>query len=968
MAPPAPPTPTQQTIRVYNDRSRPPINIVSRFDTRTERQIVLWKDVQTIFKNAQYIRRGEQALSFLVDDNFDELKPRRIEAYPGEVLEVVLESTNPVNSSTSTSDSAFNQPETTPAPATQQPLNDSDRGAPSQPPSSNSGDARAADSRRASLRSRESFSERDARQGQHSRGSNNPVSQNDSEGSASPKSSEAFAQLRRPQAFVNTAAVPRIQGYLTQVKSLEWHEAPAPRLFIVLPRTFVEELTPNYSSYRLFWMCEYTNESSIAPHLDSHPGLDLDRPAEFFAKFGPHLLLNFQVFQYSRFNRFHEDGLKYLPDDDPHPGFDEAIWFLQNTLDMAKGEVELSLDIMIDHVRTIVDGLPEIERGSKSVGSYYSETWETENLPQLTPQNFTQLRSFLFKPGMRKSSSEEVHGLYRSTDVEGHVHWLCHSHLEHVHPFIKFGQTFMRNHGTPQYNTHAGQIIAEKGTPLAARLLYGILLSSPGFVSELIFHIGWEMTVEDLGHLRDVILRCRIVSLVLKGSDNHLTLPVHSQLISPTLAFSHIQSFTLENAQDVLKHVNPLSLTSSFTNLRTLRLTLKTNGQDLNAIRIRLLLVILNSPNLKILEVEWIEMEMVFTKEAFIWELAKRGFKNLSVHLKIQDQELSVLIDISQVRNVHLKISDLMSAGSNPHIYYGNVQTLTVKKCASILDPDTEAILERILSACTSLVTLTLTCNAIDFSPAERTVRKLVKDLSPACALERLILKEAAQNNITATFSLKGNQNDPMWNHQCRPMQVDVTVLDHHPGLELILINYATVIRTLNTTHRLGPRQLTFLSKVILQEESAQLESLLIALDDGQWRGYECIEQILEGCSSTLRQLTFVGSPGNSGDEALVLKTLALYKGRQLIIAPDRQLSIEGNIQAQHGRIASNGQPSSLPPSSSSEETRREWIEKVKRTISSDTVLVIVEDFEALCDIVPGVTADNISWLKKREK
>jgi len=926
------------------------------------------------------------------------LKPRRIEAFLGQVLDVVLEGST---SSAPTPDPA-SEPITTTAqpPPRPQPRSDHSR-EPSQPlfatfGVNNGGNAgttgsggntgRGSPAQTASHgnpgtkvdsgeRSRESSFGGSAQQGKQSQDPSTSSSDKNATASTTMGSttmgsttmgstSQDLAQLRRPQTYVDTGDVPRIHGYLTLVETLEWHETPSPRLFIVLPRTFVEDITPNYNTFRLFWMCEYMGDASITPHLDFHTGLDLDRPDEFFAKFGPHLLLNFRVFKYSRFNGFYEDsqqdnGNETRSNSDPHVSYDQAIELLKYTLNMSMVEVEASLDIMIDHVRTIVDGLPEVTRGNKSVGALYSETWETINLPQLTPQDFSLLRSFLCKPGMTKSGSAEVHNLYRSTDADGHVHWLCHAHLYHVHPFIKFGQTFMKNHGAPQYDSQKGQIVAEVETPLAARLLYGILVSSPGFISELVLQIGWNMSEEDLGYLRDVVVRCRLPSLVLKTPGNHLASPAHAEIIMSILEHNQLQSFTLENAQDVLKHVNPLSSTSLFNSLRTLRLKLDTNGQDLNAIRIRLLLVILNSPNLKVLEVEWMEMEKVFSKEAFLWEITKRPFRNLAIQLKVQDQEISMVLDRGNPNNhVHLEISDLVSAGSNPHIYYGSVQHLTVKKRADISDSSTEAILQLILAACSALVTLTLTCNAIDFSPTERIVRKIVMDLSPACALERLILKEAAQHNITATFSLAGNQNDLMYQRH-RPVQVDVTVLDHHPGLELILINYATVIRTLNTTHAQTSRQLTFVSKVILQEESSQLESLLIALDGGQLRGYECVEQILEGSSATLKQLTLVGSPGNVGDEDLFIKTLALYKGKRLILAGDRQVTKESNSGTQLGRSASTGQTSSA-------ETRRRWIEKVKGAVSKDTVVIIAEDFKALCDVVPGVTANNIAWLEKR--
>ncbi|KAG0262289.1 Vacuolar protein 8 [Mortierella polycephala] len=67
------------------------INIATRLDNKTGQHIVLWKDVQRVFENAKYITTGTTALSFMTDDNFEDILPLRIECQPGTVLEVVVD-------------------------------------------------------------------------------------------------------------------------------------------------------------------------------------------------------------------------------------------------------------------------------------------------------------------------------------------------------------------------------------------------------------------------------------------------------------------------------------------------------------------------------------------------------------------------------------------------------------------------------------------------------------------------------------------------------------------------------------------------------------------------------------------------------------------------------------------------------------------------------------------------------------
>ncbi|KAF9360809.1 hypothetical protein BGX26_007571 [Mortierella sp. AD094] len=67
------------------------VAIESQMDNITGERVVLWSDVQQVFQNARYVCKGESLISFLVDNEFEELQPLRILYHPGEVLDVALD-------------------------------------------------------------------------------------------------------------------------------------------------------------------------------------------------------------------------------------------------------------------------------------------------------------------------------------------------------------------------------------------------------------------------------------------------------------------------------------------------------------------------------------------------------------------------------------------------------------------------------------------------------------------------------------------------------------------------------------------------------------------------------------------------------------------------------------------------------------------------------------------------------------
>ncbi|KAF9287947.1 hypothetical protein BGZ88_008390 [Linnemannia elongata] len=72
-----------------------PVYIATRYDPNLKRNIILWSDVLRIFEKAQYVLHDRVSLSFLIDDNFQDITPLRIEAKTDVILDVVMSGTNP---------------------------------------------------------------------------------------------------------------------------------------------------------------------------------------------------------------------------------------------------------------------------------------------------------------------------------------------------------------------------------------------------------------------------------------------------------------------------------------------------------------------------------------------------------------------------------------------------------------------------------------------------------------------------------------------------------------------------------------------------------------------------------------------------------------------------------------------------------------------------------------------------------
>jgi hypothetical protein len=306
------------------------------------------------------------------------------------------------------------------------------------------------------------------------------------------------------------------------LQTYELHEYPIPRLFIILPKedtTRREKLTTLFvKRFRLYFLCEcgeHTrpndgSESKMSHeiHLARHEGYDLDRPNEFFRKYGSYVLALLQMLKYgvaaagmvvSPLNTFKvcegldqaEKSLKYL-EKDIVPMVDDAIKYLEGLSSVQDGTT-----------RPPEDGV------SNASATSLVEPVIMGKLEALEGADLRHLGSFL----KDKDEAKVLGNLYRTVTSEGHVKWVCLDHYRETYrasALKEFRNNLEANNG--EYDDRRGRVTIRLSSTLLAQQFYSILANTR-FVQELVISMAWDTTMDDFRILKNVIQRSIIYHL-----------------------------------------------------------------------------------------------------------------------------------------------------------------------------------------------------------------------------------------------------------------------------------------------------------------------------------------------------------------------------------------------------------------------------------------------------------------------
>ncbi|KAF9123415.1 hypothetical protein BGW39_008983 [Mortierella sp. 14UC] len=365
----------------------------------------------------------------------------------------------------------------------------------------------------------------------------------------------------------------KVAAILTQ--TYELHEYPIPRLFIVLPKedtTRTEKVTRGIKNiftkqFKLYFLCEcgdHTKPADGRPqnphlkheiHLARHDGYDIDRPIEFFEKYGSYILTVLLMLKYGvTIAGVIVPPLSQLKIVD---GLRDIVEDIDNVLKDIGPKVDSSI--------AYIEGLTGMQSqlSTSDPDATFTDSVILDGLEALEGADLRQLESFL------KSSDEGrvLGNLYRVVTSEGHVKWVCLDHYRENYR-VKAAQDLRDavEEIKGKYNEATGSVEIQLGTPIAARKFYSALESSR-FVQELDVTFDWSPTMQEFRDLRDAIKSTNIHHVRLQG--NGLDVPLsdlfnngrRSDPILQMMSGGKVQSLVLDGWEDFLDRIGTVPTT-----------------------------------------------------------------------------------------------------------------------------------------------------------------------------------------------------------------------------------------------------------------------------------------------------------------------------------------------------------------------------------------------------------------------
>ncbi|KAF9948927.1 hypothetical protein BGZ70_002007 [Mortierella alpina] len=356
----------------------------------------------------------------------------------------------------------------------------------------------------------------------------------------------------------------RVHAVLTQ--TYELHEYPIPRLFIVLPADTQRRdkvMSPFTTRFRLYFLCEcgehtkqqhgafsqdqktsstetgvnggnthYKDSSGSKMtthhiHLAKHEGYDLDRPNEFFRKYGSHILTLLQMLKYGIIAAgFVVPPLAQLG---LVEGIDKTCGDLGSSASGEKGGLDPKVDLAIQYLEDLAHGLAETRNSWNAVDRDNNDNLDRGELPTANESSDTQtqgsLRGLEALEGADlrhlstflkiKDESRVLGNLYRIVTHEGHVKWVCLDHYRETYrdsSLKQFREAVESNGGS--FEESKGKVKIRLSSSSTARQFLEAL-EQARFIQELTVALDWDTTMEDLRMLRDTLRKTNVVSLEL---------------------------------------------------------------------------------------------------------------------------------------------------------------------------------------------------------------------------------------------------------------------------------------------------------------------------------------------------------------------------------------------------------------------------------------------------------------------
>lgn len=306
----------------------------------------------------------------------------------------------------------------------------------------------------------------------------------------------------------------RIESLITQ--TYELHEYPIPRLFIVLPKYSNrrrDHLSPRKTlikQFRLYFLCECgehtkTEGSKISHeiHLAKHEGYDLDRPSEFFQKYGSYVMTIMEMLKIG----CAVAGI-FVPAIG-HLKLTEGINLLQKGLDFPHASAGTVVDDMIKYIQEQQNGADHDDPDKIKD----EERHKLDRAEVLEGADLRMLESYL----NIKDSGRALGNLYRMVTPEGHVKWVCMNHYrENYRSSVmqRLRDVVEVNKGT--FSEEFGKIEIQLTSSTVAKQFYEAIVQARG-VQELDVRLAWDVTLDELRSFASAVTMASIVNLTING-------------------------------------------------------------------------------------------------------------------------------------------------------------------------------------------------------------------------------------------------------------------------------------------------------------------------------------------------------------------------------------------------------------------------------------------------------------------
>ncbi|KAF8937267.1 hypothetical protein BGZ58_002997 [Dissophora ornata] len=538
----------RQAFRAYSPSNRTPvseiINVDTRFDSKTKRYIILWKDIERVFKGVQYVANESNAVSFMTDDDFKELSPSRICYHPGIVLRIILENSDHESSALASAPTSAEADTWASYPTTTFGGLGDVQATPSQTyslsvaeieptvrtivVSSNGMNPKARISLHACNELYGSYFQA-VMAGQIQQADIIKDNMNKHFGDLKVEMDrnkvlqEQILGMQEKMQTMQQEALDRLALIQSRVQAIviqtyELHEYPIPRLFIVLPKALRNRdrvSKPFSNQFRLFFLCECGNHTTSGGgeqheiHLAKHEGYDVDKPNDFFKKYGPYVLTMMQMIKYGIIAA----GMIVPPL--AHFKLVKGIDTIQKNLKLAEHDIVKLVDETIDYIKdqkSSANGGIDVVEDQMGLDKLEGQAG-FDKLEVIEGADFRQLQSYL----TIQDKGRVLGNLYRIVTSEGHVKWVCMDHYrenyrESANKALK--ETIEANRG--KFDEFSGVVVVTAASRTAAKQIYEAIIKARG-VQQLEITVNWDATLDDFRVLNTAITKTNIVSLTIQG-------------------------------------------------------------------------------------------------------------------------------------------------------------------------------------------------------------------------------------------------------------------------------------------------------------------------------------------------------------------------------------------------------------------------------------------------------------------